>query len=338
VNLDVIGIQRDYVTSFNKRAKLDTGPLCNYDCEFCYYKDRLTERTEFEIIKDRVDYLYEYGIEQVDLSGGESSIHSNWFEILDYCKDKFNHISCLSHGGKFSDMDFLTKSVEHGLREILFSLHGASENTHDNITMRKGSFKKIIQAIKNSKQLGLITRTNATIYYKNFNELAQYGQLINELKPTEVNFLPLNYWGNKDIIENTNIDYAVMSENIKRCIDYIDPTIKVNVRYIPFCYMKGYEKHVVGIFQHIYDLNDWNRELYTGTLDVSKKYDDKQKIDLAYNACIEQRSLYYKKSKECFQCKNFYICDGIQKEVDMPVLPEAGEKIKDVNYYKNEKH
>jgi len=30
---------------------------------------------------------------------------------------------------------------------------------------------------------------------------------------------------------------------------------------MPFCDMKGYEKHIVGHLQHIYDWFDWNVEL-----------------------------------------------------------------------------
>ena len=65
-----------------ERAKLDTGTHCNYRCEFCYYKTQLNDVTEFNIIKDRIDYLVACGITEVDLSGGESSIHKQWFDIL----------------------------------------------------------------------------------------------------------------------------------------------------------------------------------------------------------------------------------------------------------------
>ena len=118
----IADIAKDYTTPRCNRAKLDTGLYCNYSCEFCYYLGDLDKKTPFSKIKERIDILYKYGISQVDMSGGESSIHKDWFKILDYCNDRFENISCLSHGGTFANEKFLIKSKEHGLKEILFSL------------------------------------------------------------------------------------------------------------------------------------------------------------------------------------------------------------------------
>ena len=78
-------LEKDYETPRCNRAKLDTGTFCNYDCEFCYYQGDLDKVTSFDVIKDRIDILHKYGITEVDLSGGESSVHKQWFDILDYC-------------------------------------------------------------------------------------------------------------------------------------------------------------------------------------------------------------------------------------------------------------
>lgn len=335
------GIELDLTTTPCNRARLDTGTFCNYDCEFCYYKDQLDVKTPWEIVKKRIDHLLAYGITQVDLSGGESSVSPDWFKILDYCNDKFESISCLSHGGKFANMDFLKESKEHGLKEILFSLHGATEETHDAITGRKGSFKRILQGIANAKELGMIVRTNATVYYRNYHQLEnEYADLINSIMPVEANFLTLNYWGDFNIIEFKNVSYKDMTDGIKKCIDKLHNGIEINVRYAPYCYMEGYEKYVAGTYQHIYDVRDWNREMYTYLLDVSRTYTPEEKIQNAYDACKEHRKRFYKKSLDCVKCKHFYICDGIEKEIgaDTPVHPAQGDKIKQVNFYRKDRH
>jgi len=331
------GLELDLTTTPCTRARLDTGTFCNYDCEFCYYKDMLDIKTPWEIVKKRIDHLLAYGIKQVDLSGGESSVSPDWFKILDYCSDKFEHISCLSHGGKFANLEFLKESQEHGLKEILFSLHGATAETHDLITGRKGSFDRILRGIHNAKSLGMIVRTNATVYYRNYHQLEnEYADLINSIMPVETNFLTLNYWGDFNVIEFKNISYKDMANGIKKCIDKLKNGIEINVRYAPFCYMEGYEKYVAGTYQHIYDVRDWNREMYTYTLDVSKEYTPEEKIKNAYDACSTHRNRFYKKSLDCVKCKHFYICDGIEKEISdyTPAIPAPGEKIKQVNYYR----
>ena len=48
MNINKISINRfnvDYTTKRNNRAKLDTGFHCNYHCEFCYYLDKLDQKT-----------------------------------------------------------------------------------------------------------------------------------------------------------------------------------------------------------------------------------------------------------------------------------------------------
>jgi MoaA/NifB/PqqE/SkfB family radical SAM enzyme len=334
--LSLSGLKIDLVTPRCNRARLDTGPFCNYDCEFCYYKDILDVKTPWEVIKQRIDYLYDYGITEIDLSGGESSVSQDWLKILDYCNEKFEHVSCLSHGGRFADMDFLKESQDHGLKEILFSLHGATEETHDSITNRKGSFKRIIQAIKNAQQLGIIVRLNSTIYTKNYHQLEhEHAELINDINPLEVNFITLNYWGEYSNIEFNNVGYSEMTDGIKRCIDKLNSNIIINVRYVPYCYMVGYEQYVVNQFQHIYSIRDWNKEIQNQDIDVTKKYNDEEKINFAYSECARQRQLFYRKDLSCLKCKYFYICDGVEKELHghTDLNPESGEKIQDVNHY-----
>ena len=222
----IAGIKPDTDTKANARARLDTGPLCNYRCEFCYYKEHLSERDSLDTVKQRVDYIWDYGIREIDLSGGESSIEPNWLPILDYCREKgFEHISCLSHGGKFCNMDFLKLSYEHGLREVLFSLHGSNAELHDRITDRKKSFERILQAIENCHELGIVVRVNCTVYDLNHHTLPnEYADLILKLKPLEVNFITLNYdTDNQDFRTN---DYGAVTDSIKKCIDIIKRTIK----------------------------------------------------------------------------------------------------------------
>jgi MoaA/NifB/PqqE/SkfB family radical SAM enzyme len=335
------GLIVDLATPRCNRAKLDTGTFCNYDCEFCYYRDKLDIKTSFEIVKERADYLLAYGITQVDLSGGESSVSSDWFNILDYCNERFDHVSCLTHGGKFANKEFLEESKARGLKEILFSLHGATDETHDSITNRKGSFKRILQAIKNAQELEMIVRINCTVYYKNYTQLDNiYAELINNINPFEVNFITLNYWEGADI-EKTNVSYSDMTNGIKQCIDILNKDMIINVRYVPYCYMNGYEKYVCNQYQHIYDLYDWNKEVYLDEslprIDISKTYTNEEKLDLAYKQCASLRVRYYYKDVKCVSCKYFYICDGVEKELpNTTMTPIEGEKIKEVTFFRKE--
>ena len=327
---------KDKQNKRGNRGKLDTGTFCNYDCEFCYYQGMLDIKTNFDEIKKRIDDLYRYGITEVDLSGGESSIHKNWFEILDYCNTRFSNISTLTNGWAFSSEAFLKKSIQHGLKEILFSVHGYDEQSHDEIVRRKGAWKRLMKAISLAKKHNLVIRINCTVYQNNSDGLKQYHHVINQIKPLELNFLTLNYWTNNRHAQPIN--YKDVTDNIKKCIDLVKDNVKhINVRYTPYCYMKGYEKYVCNQFQHIYDIYDWNLEMYGHHhVDTTTKYTEDEKIDMAFQVARKRREEDYKKNKECLKCKHYYICDGVENEVvNFSPVAEPGKKITEVNYYRN---
>lgn len=328
MNLNNLFPLRDH-EPYCKRAKVDTGTFCNYRCSFCYYYDKLNEKKTFEDIIKQIDYLIECGIKEIDLSGGESTIHEDWFSILDYCNTKGLYISTVSNGFMFNSKRFMEISKNKGLKEILFSLHGYNEETHNSVVNNNYAFQRIMQAITNAKELGIIIRLNYVVNKKSVDNPDAYAKFLNEIKPLEINFLTLNYFG----IANEYMSYEESTNHIKKIIDSID--IKyINVRYTPYCYMVGYEQYVCNTFQHIYDLYDWNMALYDMSLEPVIYKKDQE--DCLYEQAKKDRINLYFKPNQCIQCKYLFICDGIEKQSHDSVHPERGEKIKYINHYRKD--
>lgn len=312
------------------RAKLDTGTHCNYKCKFCYYINHLNDVTNFDIIKEKIDYLEECGVKEIDLSGGESSIHKDWFKILDYCNKRFESVTTLSNGYKFADKEFIQKSKDYGLKEILFSLHGSDEQLHDSLVQKKGAFKKLLMAIQNANDIGVVVRINCTITQDNYLHMDNFVKLVKQFNIFEINFITLNYWG--DAGKQVPIDYNEVTPKIHNAIDQLKDFCILNVRYTPYCYMVGYEKYVCDYYQHIYDIYDWNIALYDYSIspDVYKT----SPIKAMYDAAKLNRNNSYTKPKECKNCKYFYICDGIENKMNIEVNPVLGKQTKNVIYYR----
>lgn len=321
-----------------KRAKLDTGTFCNLNCEFCYYKDQLDKMDSFETICKRVDYLATYSlITEIELSGGESSIHPRWFDILAYCNTKFNYISTLSHGQKFSNAKFLLASREAGLKEILFSMHG-TYSIHDNIVQKQGAYLKLKRAIRLANKLGIKTRINCTVTNSNYNNIKE--NFVDEMlklwnphpkpphQPQQLNFIFLNYWTDNETSET--LDYSRAAPAVMVAIRKLKaklPDLDIRIRYLPFCYAEEFTDLVYGQFQHVFDTTDWNKEVYSGKqyFDPAIKYTWKQSVKFGYDAAYKDRLASYRKPKECFKCKFFYDCDGIEKQFqskDFKVYPQ----------------
>lgn len=317
----------------NSRARCNTGTHCNYRCSFCYYIKQLDKVTSFEVIEKRIAKLATL-VDEIELSGGESSIHDDWFKILDTCRDYgFKNISTLSNGSKFADIKFTMDSKARGLDEILFSVHGVGPS-HDKAVGVKGAFDKINRAIDNAEHVGIKVRLNCTVT-EEFNGY-DYAMYVLKTNAKQINLLPTNSWEDS----KAKIDYSVINTRIFEFIDIInkyDPSRVINVRYIPLCFMKGYEKYVVGVYQHIFDTTDWNICMMddsifdlTETPDLAELYDQAHKV----------RRDTYIKPRKCTSCKYLLVCDGIEyNNLKQNTLePYKGRVIQDVQYFTVKKY
>ena len=313
-----------------KRAVIGVGSLCNYRCEFCYFKYDLKSSISLDEIKAKIDRMYEYGFREFDLTGGEPSIRKDFFDILDYCNQR-GTVSCLSNGYKFADLEFCREAQKHGLNEVLFSLHGSNVEQHDHIVGHKGAFKRIIQAIKNCKALGYRVRLNCTVHEGNASTLnTEYTDLVNELDVFEVNFICVNYFDNNRDYKSQSL--KIITDAIKGAIDRLNCKL-INVRYVPYCYMQGYEKYVTGYYQLIYDIYDWNLTSYRHKERLPSKSDFIK--DQAHDA-KNMRTQGFHKGPECKACQWYFICDGIKHGMNDPYKPVKGKWINDVLYYRHD--
>jgi len=311
------------------RSQLFVGTQCNYDCQFCYYSTKLNIKNNSEEVFKQMDFVQGYGIKDIEFTGGEPTIDPRWFDYLKYASINFRHICVISSGTKFWDKEFTLKSKERGLREILFSLHGYDKESHERITRRKGSWDKIISSIENAKELGLIVRINITVCNLNYKGLEKHAILVNKIQPTGINYIALNYWQDT-VYSETTVPYKDMASNIKKAIDTLENIPFINVRYIPYCFMVGYEQYVCNWYQHCYDPWDWNNAL--------KVLPSRAVLKDSWEFASIMRKNVYGKSNNCLRCKYVAICDGIEKEL-IPfneVMPHSGKVIVDPNYFRKD--
>ncbi len=311
------------------RCQVFVGTFCNYKCRFCYYKDKTRVSNVSEDVYKQMDFIKSFGIIDVELTGGEPTIDPEFFNYLSYSKKLFRHVSLITNGQKMSDKDFSRKCFDFGLREVLFSLHGYDKESHESITGIKNSWDNIIKAIDIAKEIGLIVRINCTVCNINYKNLDRLALRLKEINPKGVNFIPLNYWDGGDN-SGVEIPYCDMAPYIKQAIDIIKGHTKyINVRYMPYCDMVGYEEFVCNWHQHSYDYWDWNNSF-------------KKLPNLEYRKVREYvdevREYIYGKKIECFSCKYRAICDGVEKKIidTNKLTPTLGDLITDPLFFRKE--
>ena len=67
----------------------EVSAICNMDCKFCFANWRENRKQlPLEKVKSIIDKLKEYGIEAINLTGGDPLLRNDIVDICKYCKEK----------------------------------------------------------------------------------------------------------------------------------------------------------------------------------------------------------------------------------------------------------
>ncbi|MCX6759184.1 MAG: hypothetical protein NT012_01250 [Candidatus Nealsonbacteria bacterium] len=89
--------------------------------------------------------------DKIILTGGEPTIHPDFFGILSFIRKKFPEviIELDINGSRFCYPSFTKKVLSFGRVNIYIFLHGFDPKTHDTITRTLGSFLQTVKGIEN---------------------------------------------------------------------------------------------------------------------------------------------------------------------------------------------
>ncbi len=123
---------------------------CSLSCKHCDIwrnydkKKELTTIQVKKIIKDLHSWLGPYSL---NFAGGEPFIRKDMIEIIEYCTSK-NIETNVTTNATLIDKRLAKKILDSGLKTINISLDSLDENFHDFLRNKRGTFKKVSQAIK----------------------------------------------------------------------------------------------------------------------------------------------------------------------------------------------
>lgn len=331
-----------------RRSQIFVGFQCHQNCQFCYYKSRNTEPMfDREYVIRQIDLLQAYGVNDIEITGGEPSECKDLRYYCEYIKknNPSAKISVITNGGLYAS------DIWDLIDEVLVSYHVSKDdpNIDLNIFPHGHTYHKVKKTIDKARENNVFVRMNTVIASFNIDGLDYVLNDIVEFNPIELVFLPVNLFDEAWKNMSDFINYNNLRQKLKNAIDYIKeklPETLILVRYMPYCDMEGYEKHLVGIYQNAFDWFSWNLEL-CGTLILNflDKYKTNEEIlkvignygDTTFEAAERTREAHYEKTYECLTCKYNLICDGVEKTKDHKLVfnikPKRGKMITDINYY-----
>jgi len=155
--------------------------LCNLNCVHCLRSN--TDARE-EISIDLLARIFEqarvYGSPQISLTGGEPTLHSRFFEILDLVREHGFRCNVASNGHNFLGLVSRLEPYKDVLPCMSFSLDGANAETHDHIR-GAGAFQRVLLAIATARYRGFGVTVQLAINRLNRAELSQVPDLCKSL-------------------------------------------------------------------------------------------------------------------------------------------------------------
>jgi MoaA/NifB/PqqE/SkfB family radical SAM enzyme len=249
----------------SERGEIRLGFRCNARCGFCYYQELLDNPKDkeptTEQLMSQLRVLRRIGATEVEFTGGEPTIRHDLVQLTRFARELgFTNISLITNGLRLANPKFAQAVVEAGVNDVLFSIHGHTSELHDLHTSTKGSFGRIMQALHNCQALGARCRATATVTARNHMHTADIIGLFLDLNVACIHlavFSPVAQANGTDA--SMLMRYSEAAESIKAAIERHKARLPpLSVKYIPFCFMKGYEQYVMNLYQQSFDPDDWN--------------------------------------------------------------------------------
>jgi MoaA/NifB/PqqE/SkfB family radical SAM enzyme len=232
---------------------------CNDRCVFCLdanaHDGRMRDRDE---VKSQILDGRRKGATRLILSGGEPTIHPHFTDFVRLGRlAGYRKIQTVTNGRLFSYRDFLTRSIDQGLSEITFSLHGPDAKVHDALVGVKGAFDQEVQGLQNALDDGrAVVNIDIVVNRANVKHLAEMLERFYAMGVKEFDLLQIVPFGRAFSNEGRDTlfyDLEEMRPHLLRAFAWsAKPDVHLWLNRFPPPHLEGYE-HLI---QDPYKLND----------------------------------------------------------------------------------
>ncbi|MGH3941216.1 MAG: radical SAM protein [Pseudonocardiaceae bacterium] len=155
------------------RASYELNLGCNYDCEHCYLGLKRFEGLEWANRERLLHIMRDAGVLWLQLTGGEPMIDRLFPEVYGLAYDLGMMLTILSNGSRLWNpkiLDLLTSRRPH---RITLSVYGASAESYDGLTRRKGAFRMFQKGLYAGREAGLPLALSMIVTQHNAHEVDQ---------------------------------------------------------------------------------------------------------------------------------------------------------------------
>jgi radical SAM protein with 4Fe4S-binding SPASM domain len=233
-----------------KEVCLEITDICPMACLHCSGSCGIRGKYQLtlEQIKKIINDINNLNGKVLEISGGEPLMHPHLIEIINYATKK--DLECVLYtsgvimnkdGRRIPmNLEFAKKLRDVGLTKVVFSLHGATQWTHEYISQVSGSFEKIIDSIKIVRSLDFWIGVHFVPMKPNYKEFEEVVRLSYELGVDKVDLLRFVPQGrgaeNRSILELSKGELKEFMETVIRLQsiykDFINVGCSIDFRHL----------------------------------------------------------------------------------------------------------
>jgi MoaA/NifB/PqqE/SkfB family radical SAM enzyme len=293
-----------------EQVEIQLGHLCNNRCVFCssglITSFRLVGQEAPDPALRQLQLARERGARRVTFVGGEPTLQRNFPGLVERARQLgYEEIIVFTNGVRTQQRAYLQSLLSGGPLTFRISIQGGDEQTHDRVTGRSGSFRRIIDGMQLMNELGQKITCNACLNVLSYQSVGGYPELarrfairqvhLDQINPLEIGNHPPGYLETILVRYSEQAPYlAGMLEQFERVLG---PEYDVNLGNLPYCVLPewAHRIHHAGEPTHVVQAN-----LDGPAPDGHDKY--------------ERKTLNKLKPESCARCAFDPVCTGVFTE------------------------
>ncbi len=155
---------------------------CNLRCRFCFWGDEVGRRGFMprEIFRKALREMSQMGTFEIDLTGGEPTIHPDFPEFIGLASQLRFSTSITTNGFRLTEKALV--AISSGLvAHVSVSVHGANPETHDRLVGRTGAWKATTRNIKRLIRNGVRVSACFVVNRENYQEIHQASEIFRSM-------------------------------------------------------------------------------------------------------------------------------------------------------------
>jgi len=152
------------------RASYEINLGCDYDCEHCYLGEKRFAGLDLDGKRTLLHILRDAGVLWLQITGGEPLIDPHFAEVYRLAQDLGMIVEILSNGSRLANPKILDLLTTQRPYRISLSVYGATAETYESLTRRRGSFRRFERGLTAAVAAGLPVDLSLIITSHNAHE------------------------------------------------------------------------------------------------------------------------------------------------------------------------